>query len=126
MDWSEELLKYSEFSDIDDMSDVDAIVMLLTLSKRYKEVAEIASKEATRALKSLGVNECTSSDGRRVYLKKRTSSKVDADVLAYTHPGIYKALCDAHEVSVSLKNLKDEDISDCISTSVSEWAELSR
>ena len=108
------------------MSDVDAIVMLLTLSKRYKEVAEIASKEATRALKSLGVNECTSSDGRRVYLKKRTSSKVDADVLAYSHPEIYKALCDAHEVSVSLKNLKDEDISDCISTSVSEWAELSR
>ena len=126
MDWSEELLKYSEFSDIDDMSDEDAIVMLLTLSKRYKEVAEIASKEATRALKSLGVNECISSDGRKAHLKKRTASKVDADVLAYSHPEIYKALCDAHEVSVSLKNLKDEDISDCISTSVSEWAEPSR
>ena len=126
MDWSEELLKYSEFSDIDDMPDADAIVMLLSLSKRYKTVAEIASKEATRAMKSLGVKECTSSDGRKVYLKQRTTPKVDADVLAYTHPEIYKALCDAHEVSVSLKSLKDEDISDCISTSVSEWAELSR
>lgn len=122
---TEDYPEFEALSQID--NDVDAAVYLLKLAKRYNAVADLAKKKANELLNDIDAGEIIeSSDGTRIRMVSKKTTKVDTSVLQSEYSDIYTALCDAGEVSISMKAIKDLDIPDALVSTSSKYAELCR
>lgn len=119
---------YPEFEPLSQFdNDTDAAVYLLKLAKRYTTIADLAKKKANEILSNVNVGDIIeSSDGTRVRIVSKNTTKVDTSILKTTYPEIYRELCDAGAVSISTKILKDYDLKDALISSTSRYAELCR
>lgn len=120
--------EYPEFETLSQFTnDTDAAVYLLKLAKRYTTVADLAKKKANELLSNVNAGDVVEgSDGTRIRIVSKNTTKVDTSILQTTYPEIYRALCDAGEVSISTKTVKDYDLKDALICTTSKYAEICR
>lgn len=123
---SDELAQYPEFEGIEDMPKVDAAAYLMKLAKRYSAIADLAKKTAFNLVSEENNPILISSDGTAIKIVTKSLSKVDVPTLKECYPQTYWDICNAGDVSISTKALKDFDVKGVTTTTVSRYLELCR